>query len=163
MDQSGCKSAVDASVWTGEVAGSIPAAQTKVCRKCNIEKHVDAFHRSSTRGRQAYCKVCRKIVDNQFYRRDPDKRRQLAQNHRAATRALNQDLKNAPCADCGQVFHFAAMQWDHLPGTEKINEVSNLVGNGRTRQFLAEIAKCELVCANCHAVRTYNRLHHPDQ
>jgi hypothetical protein len=50
------------------------------------------------------------------------------------------------------------MQWDHLPGAPKVDEVSNLVRRGFRRQsILDEIAKCELVCANCHAVRTHDR------
>jgi predicted HNH restriction endonuclease len=48
------------------------------------------------------------------------------------------------------------MQWDHLPGVEKLASVAELYGYSRDR-VLAEIAKCELVCANCHAVRTYRR------
>jgi hypothetical protein len=62
-----------------------------------------------------------------------------------------------PCADCGGVFHHSAMTWDHLPGTEKRSEVSTLLRRHSRRQIIAEIAKCDLVCANCHAVRTYNR------
>jgi hypothetical protein len=49
------------------------------------------------------------------------------------------------------------MQWDHLPGTEKAAEVSNLLRRLCKRRVLEEIAKCELVCANCHAVRTVSR------
>lgn len=51
------------------------------------------------------------------------------------------------------MFPPAAMQWDHLPGKIKLGDVSAL--HGRTRQeILAEIEKCELVCANCHTLRT---------
>ncbi len=40
----------------------------------------------------------------------------------------------------------------------KKHEVSNMVRRGfRRATILEEIAKCELVCANCHAVRTFNR------
>ncbi len=50
------------------------------------------------------------------------------------------------------------MQWDHLPGMTKRREVSNMVLTGFRREtILDEIAKCELVCANCHAVRTFDR------
>ena len=56
----------------------------------------------------------------------------------------------------GGFFHHAAMTWDHLPGREKVNEVSNLRRTSR-KAVLAEIAKCELVCANCHAVRSFER------
>jgi hypothetical protein len=51
------------------------------------------------------------------------------------------------------------MHWDHLPEFEKLGEISgNLRDHGRAK-VLAEISKCELVCANCHAIRTYTRLH----
>jgi hypothetical protein len=71
-------------------------------------------------------------------------------------RSLKSDT---PCADYGLVFHHAAMHWDHLPGTEKVAEVSNMVRKGRGKASIRdEIAKCELVCANCHAVRSFHRL-----
>jgi hypothetical protein len=51
------------------------------------------------------------------------------------------------------------MHWDHLPGFEKIGEISGTLRNRGAAKILAEISKCELVCANCHAIRTYRRLH----
>jgi hypothetical protein len=62
-----------------------------------------------------------------------------------------------PCADCGLVVHPAAMQWDHLPGTPKHADLGDLVRTDSKARILAEIAFCELVCANCHAVRTFVR------
>jgi hypothetical protein len=57
-----------------------------------------------------------------------------------------------------RVFHHSAMHWDHLPGSFKRREVSMRVLCGFRREtILDEIAKCELVCANCHAVRTFER------
>ena len=64
-----------------------------------------------------------------------------------------------PCADFGGVFHYSAMEWDHLPGVPKVAEVSAIVAKTRSkRRVLEEIEKCDLVCANCHAVRTFNRI-----
>lgn len=49
------------------------------------------------------------------------------------------------------------MQWDHIPGNLKLGDISTSF-KGRSRQdVLDEIAKCELVCANCHAIRTFER------
>lgn len=62
-----------------------------------------------------------------------------------------------PCADCGQSYHPAAMQWDHLPGEAKLASVADLCRENNRRCVLEEIAKCELVCANRHAVRTFQR------
>ena len=49
------------------------------------------------------------------------------------------------------------MQWDHLPGEEKYSDVSNLLRRLSKDRVLKQIAKCELVCANCHAFRTVVR------
>lgn len=68
--------------------------------------------------------------------------------------SLKQDI---PCTDCGQSFPPYVMHWDHLPGHEKIDEIGSMVGSRRRDVILAEIGKCELVCANCHVMRTVAR------
>jgi hypothetical protein len=50
------------------------------------------------------------------------------------------------------------MQWDHLPGTVKLGEISAKTRAWSPKLIFEELAKCELVCANCHAIRTYRRL-----
>ena len=50
------------------------------------------------------------------------------------------------------------MQWDHLPGEEKIASLGDLSRRHNRERVLAEIRKCELVCANCHSLRTLRRL-----
>jgi hypothetical protein len=67
------------------------------------------------------------------------------------------ELKSNPCVDCGGRFHPAAMAFDHLPGASKHLEIANLVRRGSIGLARLELQKCELVCANCHAVRTFNR------
>lgn len=49
------------------------------------------------------------------------------------------------------------MHWDHLPGTHKVDEVCNLWRRHNRTAVIKEIAKCELVCATCHAIRTLER------
>ena len=66
-----------------------------------------------------------------------------------------------PCVDCGGVFHFAAMDFDHLPGFTKSHTVS-LMASASRESVDKEVAKCELVCANCHRVRTYKRRSAPE-
>jgi hypothetical protein len=68
------------------------------------------------------------------------------------------ELKHGiPCADCHHVFPAWVMQWDHLPGTAKVTEIAEMVGHRPRAAILEEIAKCQLVCANCHAIRTRRR------
>lgn len=62
------------------------------------------------------------------------------------------------CADCGYNAHAAALDFDHLPGTQKCGEVGRMATWDETVDAaLAEIEKCEVVCANCHRIRTYER------
>lgn len=69
------------------------------------------------------------------------------------------ELKAAPCVDCGGTFPPECMDFDHLSGTSKVMDVSTMAKQGLARQrILDEIAKCELVCANCHRIRTKQRL-----
>lgn len=63
----------------------------------------------------------------------------------------------AGCAVCGFNAHGAALEFDHLPGFQKVNDVSKLVRTGNWASVEAEIAKCEIVCANCHRIRTFER------
>lgn len=62
------------------------------------------------------------------------------------------------CKDCGYAEHPHALDFDHLPGTEKLLTIGS--GDSTTAPWdkvLAEIEKCEVVCANCHRIRTYER------
>ena len=66
-------------------------------------------------------------------------------------------LKQKPCTDCHIQFHPVAMDFDHLPGYEKLS-INGFTGMSNTR-LVEETKKCELVCANCHRIRTWKRLH----
>ena len=68
-----------------------------------------------------------------------------------------------PCMDCGSVFEWCAMDFDHRPGEVKefgIGVISGLKATPeRIAQTQKEISKCNLVCSNCHRVRTQERKH----
>jgi len=49
------------------------------------------------------------------------------------------------------------MHWDHLPEYQKLGSISEMVGNRPRTLVLEELKKCELVCANCHVLRTISR------
>ena len=66
-------------------------------------------------------------------------------------------VKNYPCVDCGVSYSHWIMVFDHLPGTDKVANVTNLAGTGSWSKTVDEIMKCDIVCSNCHADRTYKR------
>lgn len=71
------------------------------------------------------------------------------------TRELSDQLKSQPCADCKRTFDPICMDFDHRPDELKIAHVSQLHGN--EEKFLAEVKKCDVVCACCHRLRTQAR------
>lgn len=71
------------------------------------------------------------------------------------------ELKNVPCADCGQEYGYWVMDFDHRPGEIKLGEVGRFVQNYNRKKALEEVAKCDVVCANCHRERTHARSQAP--
>lgn len=62
------------------------------------------------------------------------------------------------CVDCGYREHPAALEFDHVRGVKEFN-----VGSSKSHSLaaiLAEMEKCEVVCSNCHRIRTYLRGQH---
>ena len=66
-------------------------------------------------------------------------------------------LKSKPCADCKKRYPPYVMDFDHLGSKKKTAAVSALLRRSAYKQALAEVKKCELVCANCHRIRTFKR------
>jgi hypothetical protein len=66
------------------------------------------------------------------------------------------EAKNKPCADCGVPYPFYVMDFDH-----RENKSFNLSMVAKRHyseaRLLEEIAKCDVVCANCHRERTAKR------
>ncbi|MFD0397752.1 hypothetical protein ACFVHI_06680 [Kitasatospora sp. NPDC127121] len=75
--------------------------------------------------------------------------------------ARNDRLKLARgCADCGWSEWARGLDWDHVRGAKSAN-VSQLIADRKPWSEIAvEIAKCEVVCANCHRIRTAIRRAH---
>ena len=61
------------------------------------------------------------------------------------------------CVDCGYNDDARALEFDHIPGSEKIQSVASMMYKSWDKIW-DEVAKCEVVCANCHAIRTMDRL-----
>ena len=68
------------------------------------------------------------------------------------------------CLDCGFVQDertSAAFQWDHRDPMIKLFEMSNIPARTMKYQIVEEMGKCDVVCANCHALRPTSSLGKP--
>lgn len=61
------------------------------------------------------------------------------------------------CTDCGCRRDPAVLEFDHLPQFEKAFNIGTSVGTHSMEELVAETLKCEVVCANCHRMRTAAR------
>ncbi len=128
------------------------------CSMCGLWKRQSGFHNSRT-SQFSYCRDCRRSYDRRYYHeRGKAARRERQRARVRAARMWMDSLKEGrPCADCGEVFPVWVMHWDHLPGYDKVGCIGTLVGSHARTLVLEELKKCELVCANCHVLRTIGR------
>lgn len=66
------------------------------------------------------------------------------------------EAKNKPCADCKKRYPYYVMSFDHREN-KKFN-VAQAVRRTSLPKLLEEIKKCDVVCMNCHQIRTFKRL-----
>jgi hypothetical protein len=89
-------------------------------------------------------------------------RNKPSDQRKAARWKLHSDLldhlRNRPCLDCGGVFPPCAMDFDHRVPAAKRFVVSRMRARATIEEILAEVAKCDIVCGNCHRLRTHRRL-----
>jgi hypothetical protein len=79
----------------------------------------------------------------------------MANNHAIMIRRWLDAYKlRIGCVDCGYREHATALHFDHTRGVKLLN-----VCNAKSiAQAQAEIAKCEVRCANCHAIKSFEQL-----
>ena len=131
------------------------------CSICGELRQEDEFNwRSKTkRIRFRYCGYCQRVLSRQHYQ--ANKSRYLERNERRRRKHVEiiRKAKSLPCADCRREFPFYVMEFDHVRG-EKREHLARMATLGISA-ILKEIAKCDVVCANCHKERTWRRIHAP--
>jgi len=150
----------------------------KVCKHCLVEKPIADIKFKSGRA-TCYCRYCynrykkggngrktkglytadpithktsltaehRKEVKRLCNRRHDEAKRQLCYKF------MKEFLDGKCCMDCGYS-NVIALDMDHRDPNEKKHGISTLTSGGRLRQLKEEIEKCDVVCANCHRIRT---------
>jgi hypothetical protein len=108
--------------------------------------------------------------------RDPEAQRRAARKHYATNKEamkarakfytekrrkelrlfLDTYKESRPCSDCGIQYPARVMEFDHCNGKKDFNVAEAVNRAYSMKRIEAEIEKCELVCANCHRLRTFN-------
>ena len=131
------------------------------CGRCGELKPLEdfAWRRKHKLQRHNYCRPCHAAYHREHYL--ANKQRyvdQAAVSKRKLrlerTTYLIDYFKAHPCLDCGETDPIV-LEFDHL--REKSFEIAAKLVNYKWTTILAEIEKCEVVCANCHRRRTARR------
>lgn len=137
------------------VRGNMPIM--KLCRKCNTIKDRCQFslNRNKSDGLNSQCKLCHKEYAKDHYK---DNKSSYKENKtRRSVKYLQEFygyLKQQCCTDCGNS-NFMVLEFDHLH--DKSFNISDKVWFTPLNTLMEEISKCEVVCANCHRIRTATR------
>lgn len=136
----------------------------KTCSECKKEKPLSHFYqrRTGKRAEEYYekCKSCMKRRGRRYYHKNKKRQLPLAiartRKARKTKRNYINKLKDRPCADCGVKHPHYVMDFDHRIEGDKIVDVAQAVQkNWSLERIKKEVAKCDIVCANCHRIRTY--------
>jgi hypothetical protein len=131
----------------------------KTCGKCKIEKRIKDFGKNKLRedGLQAYCKVCCKERDKNSYSKRKNYYTKASREAYLRNRSFVNRWKKiyGKCVDCGNE-DYRVLDFDHIEDN-KLNNVATLVNGHGLKTIKNEIRKCEIRCANCHRVKTFER------
>lgn len=135
-------------------------ASMKTCTRCKNPKPTEAFakRKASKDGLASWCKECFAARAKARYANTQSERDRINRNRRAARdrnqSQLREYLSARVCADCG-CSDWRVLEFDHRDPEEKVFNVANMMRAWSWKNILREIEKCEVVCANCHRIRTY--------
>lgn len=136
----------------------------KKCGKCGQIKLIGNFYlrRVGERKGEVYekCKMCMKARGVEYYHKNRDRQLKLAIIRKSKAYKLKRDfinrVKDTECEDCGIKYPHYVMDFDHR-GQKLINVATMIGRNWSMEKIKNEIAKCDVVCANCHRIRTFGK------
>jgi len=119
---------------------------TKICTSCNQDLPIKKFKMRGGRQSNTYYSMCNRCLYVKYTRPLVEQK----------TKEIHEYQMEKGCMDCGYNAHPAALEFDHVSG-KKLFNIGEEVGNRSREKLWEEIAKCDVVCANCHSIRTANR------
>lgn len=137
----------------------------KQCTKCSKLKPKTEFYvKDKKSGRlHAQCKTCYKEHRKSTYKEHYEKYRneylERGKIRRAKLRAefrsnMLKFLDGKACIKCGEN-DIRVLELDHIDATQKDFSISHAVRIGKNWiQVQEEIKKCQILCANCHKIKT---------
>lgn len=156
----GCKKSlpVDNFGWSNKKKNILVAR----CKKCHTEKSKIYQKQNSDKVKKYQKQYQRNNADkiskkrNEHYKENKESIAKKQKEYYVKNKEKIDAIKKQPCMDCGNTFPTVCMDFDHVRG-RKLYNISNMKSQ-RWELIEAEIKKCDVICSNCHRVRTHKRL-----
>lgn len=134
----------------------------KRCSRCKFHRPESDFYDRGNGRLMSHCKECinekqRLNWSNPDYADAVRKKKAGKMDRLRQFRQILSSIKAVPCMDCGVTYPPYVMDFDHRPGEEKLFTIASQLAQVGLEKLLAEVEKCDIVCANCHRVRTHER------
>jgi hypothetical protein len=135
----------------------------KTCSRCKETKPLREFNKKRKSGVQPYCRPCQSDYQREMYAKNPIRSTQTIYDSRALRKAVLIDyffeyLTEHPCVDCGTT-DILVLEFDHVIDDKHFGVHKALTDCMALDRVKAEVAKCEIRCANCHRKVTAERKH----
>lgn len=134
----------------------------KICSKCNRRRHLTSFsfRKCSPDGRCARCKTCTRAASKEHYDGDPKYYTKKARRRDKTFRNWIKELKTGKaCIKCGES-HPACLVFHHKDPRKKLFELGSKAARYMSKKRIeSEVAKCDLLCANCHCKEHWGEYH----
>lgn len=117
---------------------------------CNTKLWYNMFMRTSKEATAEY--------HREYYQANKQRRREI--NKKSVDAKMQRIAKiklERGCIDCGYNKHPHALDFDHVTGVKEFSLAHVRLHNYAWSKIEEEITKCEVVCANCHRIRTSDR------
>lgn len=130
----------------------------RMCTVCRTDKSEEEFNRNRAKssGFNSACKACAKVQQAKWYQTHKTEHRKNTKVASDKFRKVNREkilayLLEHPCVDCGEKDP-VVLEFDHQHNKRDV--VSRMTTNNGWERVAAEIAKCQVRCANCHRRKT---------
>jgi 5-methylcytosine-specific restriction endonuclease McrA len=110
----------------------------KTCSSCNIEKPGTEFYMKSWKGKKALGSLCKICATKKTITR------------KRSNKAAYVKMKGGCCQACGFDKYDGALEFHHVDPATKEDRIGRMAKGPSSPELLAELAKCVLVCSNCH-------------
>jgi len=141
----------------------------KICSQCKQNKLLEDYHKREDRknGIMSHCKECEKNrnagrknklieYNRKYYLNNKEKVKQRSKIAGDEKMEYITNIKcNTPCTDCGKNFEDnpECLDFDHIDDTTKKFNLSGARWH-TWEEIEKELDKVEIVCSNCHRIRT---------